>query len=78
MSYINNPNKVLCVHFQITIPTYQLLAWSSFEEEGACPQMRKMLSWDFKSHVDEPEFEVSQGVLMNIPENKGVNPLINV
>ncbi|KAH9298146.1 hypothetical protein KI387_029828, partial [Taxus chinensis] len=29
------------------------------------------------SHVDDPKFEVSQGALMKILENKGVNPMIN-
>ncbi|KAH9295867.1 hypothetical protein KI387_039455 [Taxus chinensis] len=49
----------------------------SFDEEGAYPQMRKMLSWEIESHIDEPEFEVSQGALMKMPESKGDNPLVS-
>ncbi|KAH9291754.1 hypothetical protein KI387_043055, partial [Taxus chinensis] len=60
-----------------TIPMEKLLAMTSFDEEGAYPQMRKMLSWAFESHIDEPEFEVSQGALMQVPKTKGINPLVN-
>ncbi|KAH9307300.1 hypothetical protein KI387_035211, partial [Taxus chinensis] len=29
------------------------------------------------SHIDEPKFEVSQGMMMKVPENKGINLLVN-
>ncbi|KAH9303290.1 hypothetical protein KI387_014873, partial [Taxus chinensis] len=77
MSYIDDPNKVLRARFQSTVPIDQLLAMKSFDEEGAYPQTRKMISWEIESHIDEPEFEVSQGALMKMPESKGDNPLVS-
>ena len=55
----------------------QLLAMTSFDEEGTYPRTRKILSWTFETHIDEPEFEISQGELMKVPKTKGINPLVN-
>ncbi|KAH9298649.1 hypothetical protein KI387_030331, partial [Taxus chinensis] len=41
------------------------------------PRTKKMLSWAFESHVDEPDFEVFHEALITWPESKGVNPLVN-
>ncbi|KAH9306893.1 hypothetical protein KI387_011297, partial [Taxus chinensis] len=75
MGYVDDTKKVLCAWFQITIPTERLLAMGSFEKDGVYPKTKKMLSWAFKSHIDEPEFEVYQKVLILLLESKGDNPL---
>ncbi|KAH9301187.1 hypothetical protein KI387_012770, partial [Taxus chinensis] len=68
---------VLHVRFQSTVPTEMILAMGSFEKEGTYPRMKKMLSWAFESHIDEPDFKVYQGVIITVPESKGANPLVN-
>ncbi|KAH9321988.1 hypothetical protein KI387_016627, partial [Taxus chinensis] len=70
MGYIDDLKQVLRMCFQNTIPMEPLLAMSLFDEEGAYPQKRKMISWAFESHINEPEFKVSQGAIMRVPESK--------
>lgn len=77
MSYIPDPNKVLCVCFQSIVPIEKLIAWYSFKEEGTYPRTKKMLSWLFESHIDEPKFELSQGAMMKVSEKKGINLFMN-
>ncbi|KAH9306662.1 hypothetical protein KI387_011066 [Taxus chinensis] len=77
MDYVDDPNKVLHARFQSTIPTEKILAMTSFDEEGAYPQKRKIISWAFESHIVEPEFEVIQGALMEVLESKQTNLLVN-
>ncbi|KAH9313359.1 hypothetical protein KI387_028394, partial [Taxus chinensis] len=57
MGYIDDLNKVLRTCFHNTMPMEQILAMTSSDEEGAYPQIRKMLSWPFESDIDEPEFK---------------------
>lgn len=77
MVYIDDHNKVLHVQFQITVLAEELLEMSSFNEEGTYPKTRKMLSWVFESHIDEPEFELYQGEIIQVLESKETNPLVN-
>ncbi|KAH9311543.1 hypothetical protein KI387_026578, partial [Taxus chinensis] len=54
-----------------------LTAMESFDPEGGYPCTRKMISWAFNSYLDEPKFEVNEGVILELSETKGVNPIIN-
>ncbi|KAH9305126.1 hypothetical protein KI387_009530 [Taxus chinensis] len=77
MRYANNPNKFLGVRFQSTIPTKELTTMESFDPEGGNLHVRKILSWAFDSHIDEPKFKVNQEEILEISQTKGANPLIN-